>query len=152
MRRPGDRSGMSDDCIFCSIVAGDIPARTVYETDAVLAFLDANPLARGHTLVIPKSHARHVGDLDAGLASDLFDAVAALTPRIQDAVDADGANVGVNDGEAAGQEVPHVHVHVVPRFEGDGGTAIHAVAGARPTLSDDELDAVADEVAAAIDG
>ncbi|MFW6382663.1 MAG: HIT domain-containing protein, partial [Haloferacaceae archaeon] len=112
---------MSDDCIFCSIVAGDIPARTVYETDAVLAFLDANPLARGHTLVIPKSHARHVGDLDAALATELFDAVASLTPRIQDAVGADGANVGVNDGEAAGQEVPHVHVHVVPRFEGDGG-------------------------------
>lgn len=152
MRRPSDRSGMSDDCIFCSIVAGDIPARTVYETDAVLAFLDANPLARGHTLVIPKSHAQHVGDLDADLASDLFDAVASLTPRIQDAVDADGANVGVNDGEAAGQEVPHVHVHVVPRFEGDGGAPIHAVAGERPDLSDDELDAVADEVAAAIDG
>ena len=90
---------MSDDCIFCSIVAGEIPARTVYETDAVLAFLDANPLARGHTLVIPKSHARHVGDLDADLASELFDAVASLTSKIQAAVDADGANVGVNDGE-----------------------------------------------------
>ena len=143
---------MSGDCIFCSIVAGDIPARTVYETDSVLAFLDANPLARGHTLVIPKSHARRVGDLDADLATDLFDAVAALTPRIEAAVDADGANVGLNDGEAAGQEVQHVHAHVVPRFEGDGGAAIHAVAGRRPDLSDDELDAVADEVAAAIDG
>ncbi|MDB2224705.1 HIT domain-containing protein [Halorubrum ezzemoulense] len=143
---------MSDDCIFCSIVAGDVPARTVYETDSVLAFLDANPLARGHTLVIPKSHAHHVGDLDADLASDLFGAAASLTPEIQAAVGADGANVGVNDGEAAGQEVPHVHVHVVPRFEGDGGAAIHAVAGGRPDLSDDGLDAVADEVAAAIDG
>ncbi len=152
MRVPADPPRMSDDCIFCSIVAGDIPARTVYETDAVLAFLDANPLARGHTLVIPKSHARHVGDLDAALASDLFDAVASLTPKIQDAVDADGANVGVNDGEAAGQEVPHVHVHVVPRFEGDGGAPIHAVAGERPDLSDDELDAVAEDVAAAVDG
>jgi len=152
MRVPADPPRMSDDCIFCSIVAGEIPARTVYETDSVLAFLDANPLARGHALVIPKSHAQHVGDLDAGLASDLFDAVASLTPRIQAAVDADGANVGVNDGEAAGQEVPHVHVHVVPRFEGDGGAPIHAVAGERPTLSDEELDAVADEVAAAVEG
>ena len=143
---------MSGDCIFCSIVAGDIPAQTVYETDSVLAFLDANPLARGHTLVIPKSHAERVGDLDVDRASDLFDAVAALTPQVEAAVDADGANVGLNDGEAAGQEVPHVHVHIVPRFEGDGGAAIHAVAGRRPDLSDDELDAVADEVAAAIDG
>ncbi|GAB7092192.1 HIT family protein [Halorubrum luteum] len=138
---------MSDDCIFCSIVAGDIPARTVYETDDVLAFLDANPLARGHTLVIPKSHARHVGDLGSELASAVFDAVAELTPRIQEAVDADAANVGINDGEAAGQEIPHVHAHVVPRFEGDGGSPIHAVAGRRPDLSDEELDAVADEIA-----
>jgi len=112
---------MSADCIFCSIVDGDIPARTVHETDDVLAFLDANPLAPGHTLVIPKAHAQHVGDLDDDLASDLFAAVTELTPRVQAAVDAEGANVGINDGEAAGQEVPHVHVHVIPRFEGDGG-------------------------------
>ncbi|OYR56573.1 HIT family protein [Halorubrum halodurans] len=142
---------MSDDCIFCSIVDGEIPAWTVYETDAVLAFLDANPLARGHTLVIPKAHAERVGDLDADTASAVFDAVSDLTPRVQDAVDADAANVGVNDGEAAGQEVPHVHAHVVPRFEGDGGAPIHAVAGTRPDLSDDELDGIAGDVADAID-
>ncbi|MFC6753639.1 HIT family protein [Halorubrum tibetense] len=138
---------MSDDCVFCSIVAGDIPARTVHETDDVLAFLDANPLAAGHTLVIPKAHARHVGDLDSALASDLFDVVAELTPRVQDAVDADAANVGINDGAAAGQEVPHVHVHVIPRFEGDGGAPLHAVGGDRPDLSEDELDAIAADIA-----
>jgi histidine triad (HIT) family protein len=138
---------MSDDCIFCSIVAGDIPARTVHETDDVLAFLDANPLARGHTLVIPKAHAKHLGDLDGETASALFDAVTDLTPRVQSAVDADGANVGINDGEAAGQEVPHVHVHVIPRFDGDGGAPLHAVGGERPHLSDDELDAVAEAIA-----
>ena len=138
---------MSDDCIFCSIVAGDIPARTVHETDDVLAFLDANPLAPGHTLVIPKAHARHVGDLDDDLASDLFAAVTDLTPRVKEAVDADAANVGINDGEAAGQEVPHVHVHVIPRFEGDGGAPLHAVGGERPDLSDEELDAIAADIA-----
>ncbi len=138
---------MSDDCVFCSIVAGDIPARTVHETDDVLAFLDANPLAAGHTLVIPKAHAQHVGDLDSALASDLFDVVAELTPRVRNAVDADAANVGINDGAAAGQEVPHVHVHVIPRFEGDGGAPLHAVAGTRPELDDDELDAIAADIA-----
>jgi histidine triad (HIT) family protein len=137
---------MSDDCIFCSIVDGDIPARTVAETDDVLAFLDANPLARGHTLVIPKAHHEHVGDLPADLSEAVFDVVAELTPRVQAAVDADGANVGINDGAAAGQEVPHVHVHVVPRFESDGGAPIHAVAGERPDLDDDELDAVAETI------
>ena len=146
MRRAADPPRMSDDCIFCSIVAGDIPARTVHETDDVLAFLDANPLARGHTLVIPKSHARHLGDLDDDLASDLFAAVAELTPHIQSTVGADGANVGINDGAAAGQEVPHVHVHVIPRFEGDGGAPLHAVGGERPDLTDDELDAVAEAI------
>ena len=143
---------MSDDCIFCSIVDGEIPARTVHETDEVLAFLDANPLARGHTLVIPKVHARHLGDLGAGLADAVFDAVADLTPRVQGVVDADGANVGINDGAAAGQAVPHVHVHVVPRFEGDGGAPIHAIAGERPDLSDDELDALAADIASSAAG
>lgn len=147
MSRDADRSRMSTDCVFCSIVAGDIPARTVHETDDVLAFLDATPLAPGHTLVIPKAHARHVGDLDDDLASDLFAAVTELTPRVQDAVDADAANVGINDGEAAGQEVPHVHVHVIPRFEGDGGAPLHAVGGERPDLSDAELDAIAADIA-----
>jgi histidine triad (HIT) family protein len=152
MGRRDDPSRMSADCIFCSIVDGDIPARTVHETDDVLAFLDANPLAPGHTLVIPKAHAQHVGDLDDDLASDLFATVTELTPRVQAAVDAEGANVGINDGEAAGQEVPHVHVHIIPRFEGDGGAPLHAVGGKRPDLSEEELDAIADDVAAAIDG
>lgn len=138
---------MSEDCIFCSIVAGDIPARTVYETDDVLAFLDANPLARGHTLVIPKTHAQHVGDLDDATARNLFAAVTELTPEVQSTVGADAANVGINDGEAAGQEVPHVHVHIIPRFDGDGGAPLHAVGGERPDLTDDELDAVADAIA-----
>ena len=142
---------MPDDCIFCSIVASDIPARTVHETDDVLAFLDANPLARGHTLVIPKAHAEHVGDLDDDLASALFEVVTKLTPRVQAAVDADAANVGINDGEASGQEVPHVHVHIIPRFEGDGGAPLHAVGGTRPNLDDEELDAIAADVSAEID-
>lgn len=143
---------MSDDCIFCSIVAGDIPVRTVHETDDVLAFLDANPLARGHTLAIPKAHAEHVGDLDDDLASALFEVVTTLTPRVQAAVDADAANVGINDGEASGQEVPHVHVHIIPRFEGDGGAPLHAVGGTRPDLDDEELDAISADVSAEIDG
>jgi len=138
---------MSDDCIFCSIVAGDIPARTVYETDDVLAFLDVNPLARGHTLVIPTAHAAHIGDLETDLAGAVFEAVTDLTPRVQAAVDADAATIGINDGEAAGQEVPHVHAHIIPRFDGDGGGPIHAVAGESPSLSDAELDDVAAAIA-----
>lgn len=135
---------MSDDeTIFEKIIAGEIPSRSVYETDTVFAFLDANPLAPGHTLVVPKEPYERVGDMPADVASDVFAAVHQLTPKVEAAVDADAVTIGVNDGEASGQEVPHVHVHLVPRFEGDGGGPIHAVAGERPDLSEEELDAIA---------
>ena len=135
------------DCIFCSIVDGEIPSYTVHEDDDVMAFLDANPLARGHTLVVPKAHHERVNDLSATLAADLFTAVHDLTDRIEAAVDAEATTIAVNNGELAGQEVPHVHVHVVPRFEGDGGRPIHALIEERPDVSDDELE----DVAAAIE-
>ncbi|AUX10763.1 histidine triad (HIT) family protein [Halalkaliarchaeum desulfuricum] len=134
---------MSEETIFDKIVAGEIPARTVHETDTTLAFLDANPLAPGHTLVIPKEGYERVRDLPASLSADLFAAVHELTPRIEAAVDADAITIGINDGPAAGQEIPHVHVHIVPRFEGDGGGPIHGVAGSPPDLADEELDDIA---------
>ena len=134
---------MSEETIFDKIVAGEIPARTVHETDTTLAFLDANPLAPGHTLVIPKEGYERVRDLPPSLSADLFAAVHELTPRIEDAVDADAITIGINDGPAAGQEIPHVHVHIVPRFEGDGGGPIHGVAGSPPDIADEELDDIA---------
>ncbi|QLD90492.1 HIT family protein [Natronomonas salina] len=137
---------MSDDCIFCRIVDGEIPSRTVYEDDEVLAFLDANPLSPGHTLVVPKAHHQFLSDLPADLSASVFAAVRELTPRVQRAVDAEAHTIAVNDGPAAGQEVPHLHVHVVPRFEGDGGGPIHAITGDRPDLDDDELDDIADDI------
>jgi len=137
---------MSEPTIFEQIVAGDIPARIVHETDTVAAFLDANPLAAGHTLIVPKDPYERLDELPDDIAADLWTAVQELTPKIEAAVDADATTIGVNNGPAAGQEVPHVHVHVVPRFEGDGGGPIHAVAGKRPNLSDDELDDIADAI------
>lgn len=137
---------MSEETLFEKIVAGEIPARVVHETETTLAFLDVDPLAPGHTLVIPKEPYRRLRDLPAELSADVFETVHEIVPRIEDAVDADAVTVGINDGEAAGQEVPHVHVHLVPRFDGDGGGPIHAVAGDSPTLSDDDLDEIADDI------
>lgn len=137
-----------EDCVFCGIVRGDIPGRTVYEDDDVLAFLDANPLARGHTLVVPKTHYSRVNELPDDEGDAVFSALRRLTPAVENAVNADGTTIGINDGEAAGQEVMHVHGHVVPRFDGDGGGAVHSIVRTRPELSDEELD----EVAAAIRG
>ncbi|MCG1004287.1 MULTISPECIES: HIT family protein [Halobacterium] len=138
---------MSEDCIFCQIVDGEIPARVVYEDADVLAFLDANPLAAGHTLVIPKAHHETLGDVPPESGEMMFAALHYLTPIVEESVDASGSNVAFNNGEAAGQEVPHVHGHIIPRFDDDGGRPIHAVAGERPDLSDDELDDIAANIA-----
>lgn len=132
--------------IFSQIVAGEIPARVVYEDETTMAFLDANPLAPGHTLVVPKEEYERLNDVPDDVATDLYATIHRLVPAVEDAVDADATTVAFNNGEAAGQEVPHVHCHVVPRFEDDGGGPIHAVAGESPDLADDELDEIADEI------
>jgi histidine triad (HIT) family protein len=136
---------MSEDCIFCQIIAGEIPSHTVYEDETTFAFLDVNPLSRGHTLVIPKDHHESLSDLPAGTAADLGRAVSEVTPAVESAVDAPASTVAVNNGEAAGQEVPHVHWHIVPRFPDDGGRPIHSLFGGAD-LSDDEMESVADAI------
>jgi len=137
---------MAHDCIFCSIVDGEIPARTVHETDEVLAFLDANPLEPGHALVIPKAHHERLDDLPADLAASVWQIVSDLGPRVEFAVGADGMTVAVNDGAAAGQEVPHVHVHLVPRRQGDGGGPVHAAFPGQQEVPDEELDEIAESI------
>lgn len=132
--------------IFSQIVAGDIPARVVYEDESTFAFLDANPLAPGHTLVIPKEEYERLNDVPDDVATDLYATIHRLVPAVEEAVDADATTVAFNNGEAAGQEVPHVHCHIVPRFDGDGGGPIHAVAGDRPDLEDDELDDIVADI------
>lgn len=138
---------MSEDCLFCQIVAGEIPSRSVYETETAFAFLDVNPLARGHTLVIPKDHYGTVSDLPEDVAGELFQAVRAVTPAVEAATGADATTVAINNGEDAGQEIPHVHFHVVPRQPGDGGRPIHAMFTNPPDVPDDEMDDIAAEIA-----
>lgn len=129
-------------CIFCRIADGDAPGRIVHEDETTAAFLDANPLARGHTLVVPRDHHERLNDLPPDLAADVFATLHRLVGPVEEAVGADATTVGLNNGGAAGQEVPHVHAHVVPRFRGDGGGPIHSVAGRRPDLSEADLDDV----------
>jgi histidine triad (HIT) family protein len=136
----------NDDCPFCGIVAGEIPGRIVHETDDVTAFLDANPLAPGHTLVVPNDHHERLDDLPEELAREVFAVLHQLTPAVEAAADADGSNVAFNNGPAAGQEVPHLHGHIIPRFDDDGGAPIHVVAGDRPDLTEDDLDAIAEDI------
>ncbi|ELY78799.1 HIT family protein [Natrinema pallidum] len=132
--------------IFSQIVEGEIPARIVYEDETTVAFLDANPLAPGHTLVIPRDEYERLNDVPDDVAAALYDTVHRMVPAVEESVDADATTVAFNNGEAAGQEVPHVHCHIVPRFEGDGGGPIHAITGDRPDLADDELDDIAADI------
>jgi histidine triad (HIT) family protein len=136
-----------DDCIFCSIVDGDIPSHKVYEDEQTYAFLDANPLARGHALVIPKAHHERVDDMPDDLAAAVGRTIARVAPAVEAAVDAPASTIAYNNGAEAGQEVPHVHAHIVPRFEDDGVGPIHALFGGPGEAEDDELAAVAADAA-----
>ncbi|MGV3080151.1 HIT family protein [Streptococcus sp. 32226D021BW] len=112
------------DCIFCKIVAGEIPASKVYEDDQVLAFLDITQVTKGHTLVIPKSHYRNVLDMDAEAAGQLFTAVPAIARQLKEKLGASGLNIVNNNEEAAGQTVFHTHIHLLPRFDKNDGLDI----------------------------
>lgn len=108
------------DCLFCKIVAGEIPSRQVYADDHAVAFLDIGPLHRGHTLVVPRTHVTDLMDPEADLAS-IAPAVQQVARLLMQKLNADGLNVFSSAGEAAGQEVFHLHVHVVPRYAATPG-------------------------------
>jgi len=114
-------------CIFCRIVAGEVPAEVVAREPEVVAFLDVQPLADGHVLVVPRAHVAQLEDLEPAAADALFRAVVHLAGPVREALGAAGTTIGVNNGEATGQTVPHVHVHIVPRWPGDGAGSIHTI-------------------------
>ena len=111
---------MSESCIFCRIVRGELPSVKVYEDDDVLAFLDIGPIIKGHTLVIPKRHVDPLAAVPAELLAKVMAVVQRVTQAQVRAFKADGVNVHQSNGAAAGQVVPHVHFHVIPRFATDG--------------------------------
>ena len=119
-------------CIFCRIVAGEIPAEVVARGDGYLAFLDVTPLADGHVLVVPAAHVATVEDLVPNDADALFRAVRRLAGPVRAAVGAAGSTIGINNGAATGQTIPHVHVHIVPRWEHDGAGTVHTIFRAGP--------------------
>jgi histidine triad (HIT) family protein len=108
------------ECVFCRIVAGAIPSARVYETDRVLAILDVNPVTPGHALLLAKEHIGDLGDAPTEVLRCLADALPRVARGVVAATGAEGCNVLVNSGRAAGQLVPHLHVHIIPRRAGDG--------------------------------
>mgnify|MGYP002725597713 CR=1 FL=1 len=115
------------DCLFCKIAKGEIANHTVYEDKNVLAFLDIFPHAKGHTIVIPKKHADSLEGLDENSWKDISVGLKKVLDKINDVLKPDATNIAINNGQVAGQEVPHVHWHVLPRWKTDKGGSSHSI-------------------------
>ncbi|MDH4237963.1 MAG: HIT family protein [Phycisphaerae bacterium] len=108
------------DCVFCKMVAGQIPVTKIYEDEVVLSFLDIGPLSDGHTLVIPKQHFERLHDCPPEILSHVGSCLGKIAKAVSAAMNSDGYNVLCNNGRAAGQFVEHLHFHIIPRNTGDG--------------------------------
>ena len=128
------------DCIFCKITRGEIPTKVLTETENSIAFLDAFPLAKGHTLVIPKIHHEKIQDLTSEENSDLFSTVHKIISKVDTLTGS--TLVAIHNGKEAGQEIPHVHVHLVPRSADDSGGPIHCLFESILNVSDSELNEI----------
>ena len=126
------------DCIFCKIAEKEIPTKIITETENSVAFLDAFPLSRGHTLVIPKRHYKKIQDMADIDNIDLFNTVHKVISKVDKLTDA--TLLAIHNGKNSGQEIPHVHVHLIPRQSSDQAGPVHSMFKDRPKLSDEELD------------
>ena len=129
----------SPDCLFCKIAAKTIPAKIVYENDCVIAFLDVAPRAEGHTMVISKYHAPTLIALPDDEIAPLFGAVKEVAELLMAGLCPDGITIGLNQGRASGQEVDHLHIHLMPRWDGDGGSSVQSVVNHPPKASLEEV-------------
>lgn len=109
---------MSDSCVFCKIIKGEIPCYKIYEDDHVIALLDIAPFEKGHTLVIPKCHVPHFTDLPVAELEPVMVAVQKMARRLMEKLPCDGFNLLQNNGACASQTVPHIHIHIIPRWNG----------------------------------
>ena len=137
---------MTDGCVFCAIVAGDVPADLVLDEADVVAFLDRRPLFKGHTLLVPREHVVTLPDLPAGLRDPLLGAAQRLAAAMVDGLGAQGSFVAMNN--VVSQSVAHLHLHVVPRTKGDG---LRGFFWPRTTYADEEAAAYAERLRTALD-
>ncbi len=115
------------DCLFCKIIAKEIPNYTVYENEDVLAFLDIHPCTKGHTVMIPKKHFSELSEMNTSDWEVIARGLQAVLEKVRTVLKPEGVNIAINNGKAAGQAVGHVHWHFLPRWEGDGGGSIHSI-------------------------
>ncbi len=126
------------DCIFCKIASKEITTKILVETESCIGFLDAFPLARGHALVIPKNHYEKLQDLPTDINTEVFSMVHSLISRVDSLTGA--TLMAVHNGKDSGQEIPHVHVHLIPRSSEDSAAAVHSMFSQKLELSESEID------------
>jgi histidine triad (HIT) family protein len=134
-------------CIFCSIIDGELRAVKIFEDSMFVAIMDKYPINTGHTLVLPKKHHNDIFTMEDDEIGKLFSTVSFLAKRIVKALDAKGLNIGQNNGKAANQIVPHVHVHIIPRYNHDTPNGRWP---SRYLISDKELDNIAQKIKATL--
>ena len=129
---------MNMDCIFCKIASKEIPTKILVETESCIGFLDAFPLTKGHALVIPKKHYEKLQDLPTNINTEVFSTVHSLISKVDTLTGA--TLVAVHNGKESGQEIPHVHVHLIPRSKDDSAGAVHSMFSEKPDLSESEIE------------
>ena len=139
---------MSDECVFCEIVRGQAPASIIHEDDSVVAFMDVQPITHGHILVVPRQHAVLMSEVTESVAMRTFKIARLMASAVRARLGASGVNLFVADGEVAFQDIPHFHVHVIPRYPKDGFGLTFPETYDRPPVRA-QLDAIAAAIRAA---
>ena len=137
-------------CIFCKIVQKKIKTNIIIENDKAMAFLDAYPLSKGHTLVIPKDHYSKIQELDENSSQSLFNILWKITNPIEKAMRVNSSTIAIHNGKEAGQEIPHVHIHVIPRESGDGAGPVHSMFKNKPNVSSFDMSSIVEEITKAL--
>jgi histidine triad (HIT) family protein len=126
------------DCTFCKIISKEITAKILNETSNSICFLDAFPLTKGHVLVVPKNHHKKIQDMTGDENSDLFSLVYTMMPKVDSLTGS--TLIAIHNGDDAGQEVPHVHIHLIPRSKSDSAGPVHSMFKTSLKLSDSEIE------------
>ena len=134
------------NCIFCNIADGKIKARIISQNNKAIAFLDAMPLSIGHTLIIPKTHYKKVQEMSREDSSAVFDLLWQVSFAVEKAAEVNASTIAVHNGREAGQEVPHVHIHIIPRKIDDGAGPVHSMFKKRPVSNPEEMDSILDRI------
>jgi histidine triad (HIT) family protein len=130
------------NCIFCKIADGKIKARIVSQNNKAIALLDAMPLSIGHTLVIPRSHYQKVQEMNREYSSAVFDMLWQVCLAVEKAAGVNASTIAIHNGKEAGQEIPHVHIHIIPRNTDDGAGPVHSMFKKRPISNPEEMDLI----------